>query len=162
MKGIKVTCLGALLLLIGCGDDSPSIHKWQGVAEDTGNYVYVIRNPPKTQSGLVSLIVSYIKNDPDTPSDFLEDEHSIFFYKESSVTPINGERPKASWWEQPFTDPAIKYKEIDAQEIATIRYFKDKKRLTVFLQGEYRRHCSMRTDSIVDVYDNGKIDPLCD
>ncbi|PJG59369.1 hypothetical protein [Aeromonas cavernicola] len=162
MKRVKITYLGAILLIIGCGDNSPSIHKWKGIVEDTGNYAYVIRNPPKTQSGLVSLIISYIKNDKDTPLDFLEGEHSIYFYQESNVTPIDGDRPKASWWEQPMTDPAITYSEIDEYKIASARYLKNKQMFRVFLRGEYWRFCAVRDNSIVDIHDDGRIDPLCD
>lgn len=148
--------------LFGCGDDAPSIHKWNGVLRETNTYVYVIRNPPKTQSGLVSLINTYIKNDPSTPAKFINDEHSIFFYRESSVTPIDGNRPKASWWEQPLTDPAIQYREIDEELIAAARYFKGKKVLRIFLRGEYWRFCAARDNSIVDIKEDGAIDPLCD
>ncbi|MCS3768348.1 hypothetical protein HNP12_002422 [Aeromonas hydrophila] len=154
--------LGLCGLMVGCGDDTPSIHKWQGVLKETGTYIYIVRNPPKTQSGLVALIADYIKQDPDTPAGFLNDEHSIFFYKESSVTPIDGDRPKASWWEQPMTDPAITYKEIDEQRIAAARYYKDKELMTIFLRGEYQRYCPAREDSIVDIKADGTIDPLCD
>lgn len=163
MRCLKVVCTGFFFLLIGCNEDKlPSIHKWKGVAKDTGAYVYVIRNPPKTQSGLVSLIVTYIKNDPNTPADFISDEHSIFFYKESSVTPIDGNRPHAGWWEQPLTDPAMEFKEMDESEIASIRYLKDENILRLFFYGEYNRVCEVQKFGIIDVQADGTIAPLCD
>ncbi|MGL5557024.1 MAG: hypothetical protein ACRDC8_17205 [Aeromonas veronii] len=162
MKGVKVTCLGAILLLIGCGDDSPSIHKWNGVLKETETYSYIISNPPLTQSELVSFIIDYIKRDPNTPLDFLNGERGISFYKESNATPLDGNRPEASWWEQPFTDPAIKYKEIDVYEIAVVNFFKKNNSFRVYLQWEYRKTCQARKSGIVEIRANGIVDTLCD
>lgn len=159
---IKAMAILLGLLLSGCGDDIPSIHKWEGLLTDEGPYVYVIRNPPKTQSGLVNLITDFLKTDPNPPVGFIEDQYGISFYEESSVTPIDGDRPEASWWEQPMTGPAIQYKGIDDQEIAAARYFKDKNLIRIFLQREYQRYCPGRDDSIVDVHADGTTDPLCD
>lgn len=162
MTAFKAMLLGFSVFLMGCDDGPPSIHKWQGVVEDTGTYIYIVRNPPKTQSGLVSLITDYIKHDPNTPANFWDDSHSISFYKESDATPIDGNRPEASWWEQPMTDPAIKYKEIDDKEIAGVRYLKDKDALRIYLYLEYRKTCKDRQSGIVEVQADGTTEPLCD
>lgn len=162
MRLAKAVLICSFLFLFGCGDDTPSIHKWQGVLKDTGTYSYVIRNPPTTQSGLVSLVIDYIKKDPATPEGFLNGEHGISFYKESDATPIDGVRPEASWWEQPLTDPAIRYKEIDESEIAVVNFLKGSDSFRVYLQWEYRKTCQARNSGIVEVQADGVTVPLCD
>ena len=157
---IMTVCL--TLFLISCDRDSTSIHKWDGLLGAEGPYVYIIRNPPKTQSGMVDLISNYLRDDSNTPDKFLDGTYGISFYEESSDTPIDGDRPKASWWEQPMTGPAILYREIDDHEVAAARYFKDKGILRIFLQREYRQICPTRDTGIVDILPDGNpTRPLC-
>lgn len=152
------------LILAGCGDEPTSIHKWETIYtnESTGSqwHQFVISNPPKGQGALVELIRGYLKKSP--PPGFWDGKYGAAFYRESSVTPIDEkQRPEASWWDQSRDIPYIKFKPIDDQGVASVRYVKKDNVLRIFFEGEYRLTCASTKFNIVDVKPDGSHVPTC-
>lgn len=148
------------LILAGCGNGPTAIHKWEAMSSTGESYQFVISNPPEGQKALIELVSHYLKENP--PPGFWEGKYAATFYRESSVTPIDGNRPKASWLDQSWDVPYIEYKPIDDEEIIGARYFEQWKTLRIFLAGAYRYTCSARPDGIIDVQLDGSHEPTCD
>lgn len=139
------------------------IYSWSSYSEADESYLYVISNPPKDELELAKMIFSYLKEY--APPKFVNGEARALFYKESSVTPIDGNRPEASWWEQPLTDPAIKYKEIDDElEIAISRVSANTGDLEITYLGEYAKGCNGEQQAYrsISFRDDGSISSRCD
>lgn len=139
------------------------IYSWSSYSEAAESYLYVISNPPRDELELAKMIFIYLKEY--APVKFANGEARALFYKESSVTPIDGNRPEASWWEQPLTDPAIKYKEIDDdKKIATARYLIKGGDLRIAFLGEYDKKCNGGNLAYrsISFRDDGSISSRCD
>lgn len=138
------------------------IYSWSSYSVEDGSYLYVISNPPKDEVALAKMIFSYLQDY--APLKFTNGEARALFYKESSVTPIDGNRPKASWWEQSFRGEYIVYKEIDDQEIATARFPPNSIDLKVTFLGEYDKDCNGEeyTSRSISFRKDGSISSQCD
>lgn len=140
------------------------IYSWSSYSAEDESYLYVISNPPMDELELAKMIFVYLKEY--APAKFANGEARALFYKESSVTPIDGNRPEASWWEQPLTDPAIKYKEIDNdKEIATSRISAKNGDLEITYLGEYgAKGCNGEKQAYrtISFRDDGSISSRCD
>lgn len=155
------------LVLVGSREKPTTIHKWDEVYsnDSVGSmtvkaYQFVISNPPESQQALAELVEAYLKTTP--PPGFWNGEFGAIFYRESSVTPIDGKRPEANWWDQSWDVPYIQCKPIDEQVILGARYSEQKKRLRIFFHGGYDRTCKVNDFAIIDIQADGSRELTCD
>ncbi len=149
------------LVLVGSREEPTAIHKWDAMSSTGESYQFVISNPPDDQKALIALVRHYLKETP--PPGFWEGKYAATFYRESRVTPIDGNRPEASWWDQSWDVPYIEYKPIDEEEIVAARYLEKSKKLRIFFPRAYWCENDAANDGVfIDVKPDGSHGPICD